>query len=87
MNGGAPQSGRKAQEKTQLISTHCCAGLVGLQRGGSGRRYPLRAHRVHGAGAMEPVSIEFGGTRGHSFLGFVQKTAALHPVAPLHSSP
>ena len=31
MNGGAPQSGKKAQEKTQLNSSHCCAGLVGLR--------------------------------------------------------
>ena len=37
-------------------TTHCCAGIDrGTARRGSGRRYPLRAHRVYGAGAMKPM--------------------------------
>ena len=51
--GGAPQSGRQAQENSTQFNS-----LLRKPSKDGGVRYLLRAHRVNGARVMEPVELD-----------------------------
>ena len=86
MNGGAPQSGRKAQKKTQLNSTHSCASLVVLRSAEAGGG--TRCVRTVSTALVRwsPYSLNAFETSGHSFLWFLYKRRQRFILMPLYTA-